>query len=131
MRHTTIMRMSCRALTGAVLVAGFTGAYAVAAPSVRLAENPAVLTTEDAHITAGETLVVRGSGFPRNAHIALRAGRDGRKTARIGGAETGRRGSFVAEIRIEDDAVRGDYVAIACQDRCRIKATLLFHVRRP
>lgn len=126
MRHTTIMRTSCRALAGAVLAAGFTGAFAIATPSVKPA-----LTAKDSHITAGETLVVRGQGFPRDSHIALRAGRDGRKTDRIGGAETGRRGSFVAEIRIEADAVRGDYVAIACHDRCRMKATLLFHVRRP
>lgn len=130
MRHTTTMGMSSRALTGAMLAVGLTGAVAIAAPVERSAAGEATLSTQDARIAAGETLVVRGHGFPRDAHIVLRAGRDGRKTERIGDAETGRRGSFVAKIHIEADAVRGAYVAMACHDRCRIKATLLFHVGR-
>lgn len=132
MADSRILRTGRRASTGAALLLGTTAALALAGPTVtgHGVAGP-VLLTDDARVTAGEALVVRGRGFPKNAHISLRAGRDGKGTSRIGSAETGRRGAFVARVRIDEDAHAGRYVAMACHDHCKVKATLHFHVQQP
>ncbi len=131
MPHLRIKRAARGALSATALVAVAVGAVAVTAPAQPSHAAGATLAAEDARVPAGKVLVVRGRGFPHDAHVALRAGRAGGETARIGGAHTGRRGSFVAEIRIDPDAPAGRYVAVACHDHCRVKAAVPFRVQRP
>jgi hypothetical protein len=81
-------------------------------------------------VAPGGTVVLHGRGFPANVHIVLRATPPGGRSARIGEARTGLRGGFVAPITIDPGAAAGAYEAAACHDRCRIKATVNFHVLR-
>jgi hypothetical protein len=76
-------------------------------------------------------MVLHGRGFPHGAHIVLRAGRPHAVAARIGEARAGLRGTFDASVRIDADASPGVYVALACHDRCRQKASVRFRVLRP
>jgi hypothetical protein len=86
------------------------------------------LTAEPSAVAAGSTLTLLGRGFPRNVHIALMAGPPQSEATRIGGATTGLRGRFSATIHIRPQASPGRFVAFACHDGCRIKATTTFRI---
>lgn len=131
MPHLGTKHATRGALTAVTLVVAAAGTFAVAAPAKPDQVVGVALTADDARVPAGEVLVLRGRSFPRDAHIVLRAGRAGDETERIGRARTGRRGSFVAEVRIDAETPAGRYVAVACHDRCRIKASVQFRVQRP
>jgi hypothetical protein len=123
-------RRRASAVLGAVVPALAACALAVAAPAGPSAAP--TLRARPAHVAPGATFVLHGHGFRRDAHVVLRAGR--RRDARlprIGGADTGRRGSFSAPIDIDAHAAPGVYLAIACQRRCRVMATVRFRVLRP
>jgi hypothetical protein len=79
-------------------------------------------------VAPGGTVVLHGRGFPANAHIVLRATPPRGPSTRIGEAHSGLRGGFVAPIAIDAGAALGAYVAAACHDRCRVKATVHFRV---
>jgi hypothetical protein len=104
---------------------------AIAASAVAQRHAGPRLHATPARVAQGGTIVLHGRGFPANAHIVLRATPPGRRAHRIGEAQTGLRGGFVAPIAIDDDAAPGAYVAAACHDRCRVKATVGFRVLRP
>lgn len=131
MPHLGTKHATRGAFAAVTLVVAAAGTLAVAAPSTSGQVAAAALTVDDARVPAGAVLVLRGGSFPRDAHIVLRAGRAGDETERIGRARTGRRGSFVAEVRIDADTPAGRYVAVACHDRCRTKASVQFRVQQP
>ena len=116
-----------RVLTGAVAAAA---ALALGAAPVAHHEARPRLSAAPGRVAAGATVVLGGRGFPPDAHIVLRAGRPHAPAARIGAAHTGRRGTFSAPIRIDADAAPGIYVAVACHDRCRQRASVRFRVLR-
>lgn len=122
---------SRRAIGRALAVAAAALAAATAMAVTAHADRQPTLTAAIARVEAGGTLVLHGRGFPPDAHVTLRAGLPQAKTVRIGGAHTGRRGGFVARIAIHERAAAGRYVAMACHDRCRIKASTSFRVLRP
>lgn len=105
-------------------------AVAVAQPASPAARTPQITLTPTA-VEPGETLTLEGRGFPRNAHIALFAGRPNAEAERIGGAQTGRRGRFTATIRIRASSSAGALVARACFDACRVKASARFRIVMP
>jgi hypothetical protein len=82
-------------------------------------------------VKPGETLRLTGRGFPRNAHLALMAGPPNGEATRIGGAQTGRRGSFTAKILIRARSSAGAFVALACFDGCGVKASARFRIVTP
>lgn len=127
LRLDTLMRRR-RTLSVAAAAAAAAG-LALAAPAWTGADP--TLTTPDARVVGGETLVLQGRGFARNVHVTLLAGPTRAKAKRIGAARTGRRGSFVAEVLIEPGAAAKRYVAVACHDRCRSEATVRFRVVEP
>jgi hypothetical protein len=86
------------------------------------------LTAEPSAVAAGSRLTLVGRGFPRNVHIALMAGPPQSEATRIGGATTGLRGRFSATIHIRPQASAGRFVALACHDGCRIKASTTFRI---
>jgi hypothetical protein len=89
------------------------------------------LVADAAAVQPGQTLTLEGTGFPRNVHVALLAGPPRAQATRIGGAQTGRRGHFVATIHIRARADAGPLVAMACHDACRVKATARFRIVAP
>jgi hypothetical protein len=121
--------MRCTALV-ALALAPATAAAASSSAGKAPARTP-TLTADQVAVQAGETVTLEGSGFPRNAHITLLAGPPHGTTSRIGGAETGRRGHFVATIHIRPHSSAGTFVVRACQDECRVKATARFRVVAP
>lgn len=104
---------------------------ALAAGAVAKRHAAPRLHATPARVAPGGTVVLYGRGFPANAHIVLRATPPGGDSARIGEAHTGLRGGFVAPIEIDAGAAPGAYVAAACHDRCRLKATVQFRVLHP
>jgi hypothetical protein len=115
----------------AVLLAVAAVGPGLAAGSDRPATAAAVvpqLTAEPVEVVPGGTLVLRGRGFPRNARVVLLAGPPRAEAERIGGAVTGRRGGFRAEIRIRLPSDAGRFVALACHDECRVKASARFRI---
>lgn len=79
-------------------------------------------------VKAGGTLTLEGRGFARNARIVLLAGPLRHTPTRIGSALTGLHGRFVATIRIRANAAAHAFVAVACQDACRVKASARFRI---
>jgi len=102
-----------------------------AAPLSQVAERTPQLTADTTAVKPGETLTLTGRGFPRNARLALLAGPPSGDTQRIGGAQTGRRGVFTAKIRIRARSSAGAFVAQACFDGCRVKASARFRIVTP
>jgi hypothetical protein len=124
--------LRCTALAALVLLPAATVATArPAAPPAHAAARAPQLTAEPDAVQPGETLTLEGRGFPRNVHLALLAGPRGTEGERIGGAQTGRRGRFVATIRIRKPATAGAFVAQACFDACRVKASARFRIVVP
>jgi hypothetical protein len=124
--------MRCTALAGLVLLpaAAVAAAHPTSSPphgTVRAAQ----LTAAPATVQPGDPVTLQGSGFPRNVHVALLAGPPHAQATRVGGAQTGRRGSFVATIHIRARADAGAFVALACHDACRVKASARFRIVAP
>lgn len=115
------------ALLVVVLLIASGGALAFAAPQ---SAGPK-LAVESAHVQAGGTVVVHGNGFPRRADVVLLAAAPHVRAKQIGTARTGVHGGFVAPIRIDIHATPGVYVATACHDGCRLKASVRFRVLSP
>ena len=86
------------------------------------------LSADPATVSAGDTLTLHGTGFPRNAHMTLLAGPPRADATRIGGASTGSRGRFTATIRIRPHSSAGSFVALACHDACSVKASARFRI---
>jgi hypothetical protein len=106
-------------------------AVAVAAPAppeAGAAARTPQLTAQPSAVAPGGALTLEGRGFPRNAHIALFARPPHGEAIRIGGARTGRAGRFSATIRIRKQADANTFVALACHDGCRVKASARFRV---
>ncbi|HET6448616.1 MAG TPA: hypothetical protein VFG31_05855 [Conexibacter sp.] len=103
-------------------------ATAVAASSGQLAARTPQLTADPVAVQPGGTLTLEGSGFPGNVHVALMAKPPHGATTRIGGAETGRHGHFLATIHIRPQSSAGAFVALACHDDCRLKASARFRI---
>jgi hypothetical protein len=124
--------LRCAALAGLLLLptAAVAAAGPARPPAHAVARTPQ-LTAEPSAVQPGEMLTLEGRGFPRNAHLALLAGPPGTEAERIGGAQTGRRGRFVATIRIRKPASAGPFVALACFDACRVKASARFRIVAP
>jgi hypothetical protein len=110
--------LRCTALAALVLLP---------AAAVAAARTPQ-LTADPTAVQPGETLTLEGRGFPPNAHVALLAGPPSAEAQRIGGAQTGRRGRFTATIRIRTHSSAGAFVALACFDGCRVKASARFRI---
>src|SRR5690242_17733727 len=125
--------LRCTALAALALLPAATIAMAQSAapPRIQAAERTPELTADSATVKPGDTLTLTGHGFPSNAHLALRAGRSDAEAQRIGGARTGRRGSFVAKIRIRARSSAGAFVTLACFDGCRVKASTRFRIVTP
>ena len=114
-------------------VLGLVACLAVAVVASAVAQRHAGprLHATPGRVAQGTTVVLHGRGFPANAHIVLRATLPGGRSKRIGEAQTGLRGGFVAPVAIDRDAAPGAYIAAACHDRCHVKATATFRVLRP
>lgn len=123
--------MSRSAVTTLAVAAVAAGGGLAGASRLQAAVADPRLTLESQAVAPGEALVLEGRGFPRNARIALLAGPPDGEAQRIGGAQTGRRGVFTATIRIREQADPGRFVALACHDACRVKASVRFRIVAP
>lgn len=96
---------------------------------------------ETARSAAGPTLTVRpraarrggrvvfyGEGFRPLVRVVLLAGPPASEAVKIGNAKTDEDGEFVAPIAIERRVRAGRYVALACRESCRVKASAIFRV---
>ena len=125
--------LRCTALAALALLPVATVALAqpVSAPQSHVAERTPQLTADRTAVKPGETLTLRGHGFPHNAHLALMAGPPDGEAERIGGAQTGRRGSFTAKIQVRARSSAGPFVALACFGGCGVKASTRFRIVTP
>ena len=125
--------LRCTALAALALLPAATVvvAQSTAAPSVDAAARTPQLTADAATVKPGETLTLSGRGFPSNAHLALLAGPHNGDAKRIGGAQTGQRGTFTAKIRIRKDSSAAALIARACFDACNVKASTRFRIVTP
>jgi hypothetical protein len=124
---TSLPRTALAALLLSLPVVAVAGAKPTAPSAARTPQ----LTADPAAVSAGATLTLQGTGFPRNAHVTLLAGPPNADATRIGGASTGRRGRFTATIRIRPHSSAGAFVALACHDACRVKASTRFRIVAP
>jgi hypothetical protein len=124
MRCTTLVAL-------ALLPAAAVAVAQPAVPATHAAARTPTLTVDPTAVEAGASVTLTGTGFPRNARVSLMAGPPHAEAARIGGASTGRRGRFVATIRIRPHSSAGTLVAVACHDACRVKATTRFRIVAP
>jgi hypothetical protein len=126
---TSLPRTALVALLLSLPVAAVAGARppAQSAPAARTPQ----LTADPTAVQAGGTMTLQGTGFPRNVHVTLLAGPPNADATRIGGASTGRRGRFTATIRIRPNSSAGAFVALACHDACRVKASTRFRIVAP
>jgi len=124
--------LRCTALAALLVLPAATAvARPPSAQPPHAAARVAQLTAERTTVQPGEALRLEGRGFPRNAHIALLAGPSRAEAERIGSAQTGRRGQFVATIRIRARSAAGALVALACSDACRVRASVRFRIVTP
>jgi hypothetical protein len=126
----SIPRTALAVLLLSLPVAAVAGARP-SAPSAPPAARTPQLTADPTAVQAGGTLTLQGTGFPRNVHVTLLAGPPNAEATRIGGASTGRRGRFTATIRIRPHSAAGAFVALACHDACRVKASTRFRIVAP
>jgi len=120
---------SRRALAALAILA--LGAGAPAAAALRSGASTAAmphLTAAAAAVRPGATFTLRGSGFPAAARLTLLAGPPHGRKSPIGSARTGRNGDFVATIRVRARAAAGAFVALACRDACRVRASARFRI---
>lgn len=126
--------LRCTALAALALLPVATATVAVAKPASPASDAAArtpQLTAEPTAVKPGETVTLEGRGFPRDVHVALLAGPPGGEATRIGGARTGRRGRFVATVRIRTRSSAGAFVARACFDACSVHASARFRIVTP
>ncbi|HEV7771852.1 MAG TPA: hypothetical protein VGO48_01045 [Conexibacter sp.] len=123
----SIRRTALVVLLLSMLLAAVAGARPVASSAARTPQ----LTADPTAVQAGGTLTLQGTGFPRNIRVTLLAGPPNAEATRIGGASTGRRGRFTATIRIRPHSSSGAFVALACHDACRVKASAHFRIVAP
>lgn len=129
--------MKASARRGQLLVLGITTAVAALSAAQAFGDGAAApaggpqLTADQVVVKPGGALAVRGSGFPRQVRLTLLAGAPHHPATRIGSATTGRRGRFVATIRIRVRSAAGTFVASACSDRCRVRASVRFRIVAP
>jgi hypothetical protein len=125
--------LRCTALAALALLPATTIAVAqsTAAPHPQVAERTPQLTADSATVKPGETLTLKGRGFPRNARLALLAGPADADGKKIGSAQTSRRGTFTAKIRIREHSSAATLVARACSDACSVKASTRFRIVTP
>jgi len=124
--------MRCTALVAlALLPAAAVAAARPATPPAHADERTPTLVATPTAVEAGGSVTLTGTGFPRNVHVSLTAGPPHAEASRIGGATTGRRGRFVATIRIRPNSSAGTLVAVACHDSCRVKASARFRIVAP
>ena len=125
--------LRCTALAALALLPVATVAVAqpASAPPSHAAARTPQLTADATTVQPGEAITLTGRGFPRNARLALLAGPPHEDAERIGSAQTGRRGRFVATIRIRERSSAGAFVASACFDACRVKASVRFRIVVP
>jgi len=125
--------LRCTALAALALLPAATIAVAqsTAAPTSRVAERTPQLTADSATVKPGETLTLKGRGFPSNARLALLAGPTDANGKKIGGAQTGRHGTFTAKIHIRENSSAAALVARACFDACSVKASTRFRIVTP
>ena len=105
-----------------------TAAVAAAGAAPHAAARAPQLVASPIAVKPGATLKLEGSGFARNAHVVLLAGPLRRAPTRIGSAVAGLHGRFVATIRIRAHAATRAFVAVACQDACRVRASVRFRI---
>jgi len=86
------------------------------------------LVARPAAVKAGGTLTLEGRGFAGNARITLLAGPLRHTPTRIGSAIAGLHGRFLATIGIRAHAAAHAFLAVACQDACRVKASARFRI---
>jgi hypothetical protein len=115
----------------ALLPAAAVAAARTAAPAAGAGARIPELTAAPRAVQPGGTLTLEGRGFPRSVHVALLAGPPHGDAVRIGGAQTGRRGHFVATIHIRARADGGVLVARACHDGCSVTASARFRIVAP
>ena len=125
--------LRCTALAALALLPAATIAVAqsTAAPRSDAAARTPRMTAGSATVKPGETLTLKGRGFPSNAHVALLAGPHDGDAKRIGGAQTGQRGTFTATIRIREHSSAAALIARACFDACSVKASARFRIVTP
>ncbi len=125
--------LRCTALTALALLPAATivVAQSTAAPRIQAAERTPKLTADSATVKPGETLTLKGRGFPSNAHLALLAGPTDADGKKIGSAQTGRRGTFTAKIQIRKHSSAAALIARACFDACSVNASARFRIVTP
>jgi len=125
--------LRCTALAALALLPAATIAVSqsTAAPRSDAAARTPQLTAGSATVKPGETLTLKGRGFPSNTHVALLAGPHDGDAKRIGGAQTGRRGTFTATIHIREHSSAAALIARACSDACSVKASARFRIVTP
>jgi hypothetical protein len=125
--------LRCTALAALALLPAATIAVAqsTAAPRSEAAAGTPQLTADAATVKPGETLTLKGRGFPSNARLALLAGPRSGDAKRIGSAQTGRRGTFTAKVRIRKDSSAAAMIARACFDACNVQAGTRFRIVTP
>jgi hypothetical protein len=128
---TASLRRTALATLLSLLAAGALATAAGDASPTHAAARAPQLTVDPAAVPPGATLTLVGRGFPRNAHVALLAGPPDEEPARMGGARTGLRGRFSATIHLRPRASAGRFVALACSDGCRVKASAAFRIVAP
>lgn len=130
--------MRLRSIAAFVALAATAGVVTVA-PAAE--PGPAGGAGETARSAAGPTLTVRpraarrggrvvfyGEGFRPLVRVVLLAGPPASEAVKIGNAKTDEDGEFVAPIAIERRVRAGRYVALACRESCRVKASAIFRV---
>lgn len=105
------------------------GTSAVAAPRAPRTPSRPSLTARPRTAAPGGTVVLYGAGFPARRRVTLLANAPGGEPVPIGRATADGDGEFVAPIAIQRDVLPGRYLASACRQRCKVKATTSFRVR--
>lgn len=118
-------RLVAPALLLSAVVAGAASAPAAQRPA---AQRGPQLVAEPAVVVPGETVVLRGRGFPRSVQVTLLAGPPHGEAVRIGSAQTGRGGGFTASVQVRDPSDAARLVVLACHDSCRVKARAQFRI---
>lgn len=74
-------------------------------------------------VAAGGTVSIAGRGFAPGRTVAIQLRRQGAKPTSLRGVKAGSSGRFRKRARIPAAQAPGRYLLVACQSRCRLKAT--------
>ena len=80
-------------------------------------------------VQRGAILTFTGSRWPARSRVNLLVGPPRSEASPVGVAVTDARGRFVRRIRISRQAMPGPYVALACRNACRTKASASFRIQ--